>query len=193
VTTAATRRTLLALLAAGALVTLLLAVRGRPAPAATLVSESPDDGGRVGTAPAAVTLTFSGPVDRSLSHLSVTAAGSPAASVADGSFSVDGDQLRQPVAIKADGGYQVAYHAVLTNGQEVSGAVGFGVNDAAPPPDPTAATGHEHVVDFNPENLALLAVDALLIVVVLVLMLRGPRLRTGAAGAAGRWTRPSDL
>ena len=168
-------------------IALLALAAGRPDPAARLVSASPADGDRLGGSPREVTLVFSNGVRAEQSHLSVTTGdGRP---VAAGPVVVHDGAMTQPVDLAADAGYRIAYHAVLYDDQQLTGEIVFGVD--TDPPAPLTAGGHDHEVDWNGQNLALLAVDFLLITAVLALMLRGPRIRRNRDGdRATRWSLP---
>ncbi|GIF46444.1 methionine-rich copper-binding protein CopC [Asanoa ferruginea] len=166
-----------AVLVVGALALVLMAGRNAPA---RLVAASPAAGDRLTSAPHEIRLVFDGRVDAGRSHVAVTTADGRLVSA--GSFAVTDDTVVLPVDISGSGGYRVDYHAVLDDGP-VSGELGFGINDDAPLP----ATGHQHAASDGP-NVALLAADALLITVALVVLLRGPRVRR-----AHRWVAPPDL
>jgi methionine-rich copper-binding protein CopC len=172
-----------AVLVVAGIVLLGLAI-GRPDPAARLVSASPADGDRLDGSPREVTLVFSNRVLAEQSHLSITtAAGGP---VAGGPVAVRDAAMAQSVDLAADTGYRIAYHVVLADDQQLTGELVFGVD--TDPPAPRTAGGHDHV-DWNGQNLALLAVDFLLIAVVLVMMLRGPRIRPDRTT---RWSLPDQ-
>jgi methionine-rich copper-binding protein CopC len=165
-----------AVLALAVLGGLLPRVTGPRTPTATV---SPADDSRLRSAPAAVSLTVDGPVDPAGTHLSVTGPdGRPAATLAP---SVDGDVVTQRMSIRTPGGYRVAYHVTLRDGRSTFGESTFDVGQVggtdAAAPDPAAAGDHRHD-RMTGLDLALLTLDALLVAVVLVVLIRGPRRRT---------------
>lgn len=178
----------------GAVAALLLTVRGAPAPApAAAVTAAPADGSRLAVVPRAIVLHFGGPVDAAQTHVSIQGpAGAPAR---PSEFSVAGAELSQPLPAAGNGTYLVGYHAVLTDGREVSGATGLVVGDgpyasAARAQAATDAAAHVHV-EWNGPNLALLGVDVLLVAGLLMIIFRRPRVRD--PGPPHRWSGPPDL
>jgi methionine-rich copper-binding protein CopC len=165
------------LAAAGVLAAVLLS-SGRSAGSATLVSAAPADGSRLPVAPAVVQLVFDGPVRHSGSHLSVTGPGNRP--VGSGPVTVTGETLRLPVADVGSGAYTVAYQVALTDGRQASGLLGYGVR-ATPS---RASAAHQHA-EFGPTDRLLIAVDVMLVIVVLGVLLRSPRIRAG-----GGWRLP---
>jgi methionine-rich copper-binding protein CopC len=163
---------------------LIAVVAGGPDPAVRLVSASPADNARLSGPPREVSLVFSGPVEAARSHLTV--AGADGRPVPAGPLSVRDEVMTRPVTLAPGTGYRVAYHAVLPGDQQVSGEVNFGVGVNAPAP--AAAGGHQHA-DVTGSDLALLAIDAVLIAVVLTLILRGPRVRPNRE--PNRWSSPN--
>ncbi|WP_089158388.1 copper resistance CopC family protein [Micromonospora sp. NBS 11-29] len=139
-------------LLAVAVVALGVTVARRPA---RLESLDPADGARLATAPASVTLSFTGRVDPREVHVSVVGAGGrlPA-----GAARVDGRTVTLPLPPAGPGGYRLGYHVLLGDGREVSGQAGYRVGadggsaaDAGSGPDVTAAPdsaagtgGHDH-------------------------------------------------
>lgn len=141
----------------------------KPAPVA-LAALDPADGASVGAAPATVTATFTGELAPYDYHLAVaTEGGVP---VTTGPVRLDGATLTVPVELTG-GTYLVAYHVRTTGGAELSAVTRFGVGVPAAPVTGDAAV-HQHVSD-DPMNLALLAVDAVLMLALAVAVLRRPR------------------
>ncbi|MFF5229279.1 copper resistance protein CopC [Dactylosporangium sp. NPDC000521] len=168
------------LVGAVAAAVLAFALLAEPAPA-RLSTMDPADGATVTTAPTAVTATFTGELAAYDYHLAVaTEGGVP---VTTGPVRLDGGTLTVPVALTG-GTYLVAYHVRLAGGAELSAVTRFGVGVTAAPVgggDPgadVAAAGHQHVSD-DPMNMALLVVDAVLLVALAYAVLRrqGRRLR----------------
>ena len=112
---------LLTLLALG-LAGLTLAAQLRPA---RLVSTDPPAGTRLTTAPAAVTLTFNGPLDGERTHVWLVGPGG--AFAATGAPRYRGNGVEVPVTVAGDGRYRVGYHAQLATGQTATGVVPFTV------------------------------------------------------------------
>ncbi|WP_213451358.1 copper resistance CopC family protein [Rhizomonospora bruguierae] len=154
----------------------LAATPGAGYAAERLTAARPADGAALATAPTEVVLTFSRAPDRQLSHISVrdsagqeVGSGEPARSGADG--------LRVEVSIRSPGDYTVAYHVVLDNGSDVTGALRFSSGTGIPPAPMgkaesarVTAGGHAHGVD--PIGATLLLVDLAVVVFVGVLLLR---------------------
>ncbi|MFG1723016.1 copper resistance CopC family protein [Micromonospora chalcea] len=174
---------LLTLLALG-LAGLTLAAQLRPA---RLVSTDPPAGTRLTTAPAAVTLTFNGPLDGERTHVWLVGPGG--AFAATGAPRYRGNGVELPVTVAGDGRYRVGYHAQLATGQTATGVVPFTVAAglvapprAAPavsppvtaPPDGSAGGGH-HGGTGGAAGLALLLAPVVTGAVLLVLMARGRR------------------
>jgi methionine-rich copper-binding protein CopC len=144
---------------------------------ARLASSSPAAGAVIPTAPASVSLTFTDRLNPAGSHVSVgTGAG---AAKNRGSALVDGRTVTQPVDIRDDGKYLVAYHVQLSNGREVTGVVEFSVDGGAAgrgvpargagPADSggSAPTGGHHA-GLDPWTLGAGAAVALVVAIVLV-------------------------
>lgn len=180
----------------------VLAVLAGAVPA-RLSAAAPADGATLGTPPTSVTLTFSAPVDPGRSHLSIAhGSGAP---VDQGPTRYADRTVSRPVAIERAGDYLIAFHIVLLGGaREVSGVLRFAVaSDPAaagtPTTDPatasaTAATGsapraggHSHG-GADPVTLAVLALDAGVVVVALVVLAYRRRRRGPSAGRS----RPSE-
>jgi methionine-rich copper-binding protein CopC len=155
---------------------------------ARLVSSTPADNAVLGSAPAAIALTFSAPLDAGSSHVGVRSATGSAVN-AGPAGRAGADTLRQPVAITAPGGYTVAYHVVFTGGGELLGVVHFSVGPAGPAqaaavgpaqaaagPAQAAAVlsdGHDHGVD--PVGGVLLLADVVVLVTVVVMLVASRR------------------
>ena len=99
---------------------------------AELISTDPAQGATVATAPAAVRLTFSEPIDQRYVRAAVTAPGGTAATVA---ATADGPTVTVPLAAAGPGAYRVEYRVVSADGHPVSGELRFTV---AGSPSPTA-------------------------------------------------------
>ncbi len=160
-------------IAVGALVIL---VETKPA---DLTGVSPANGTTVGTAPAQVSVDFTANPTPQQFH--VTATAPDGASVAGGPPKVDGSRIVLPVRIARPGSYEVAYHVVTGDGQELSGQSRFtvtrdgpggtGGNVAAPPPGPLDHSAH----GADPSSVVLLAIDVGLTATLAVFMLRRRR------------------
>lgn len=140
------------------------ALLAEPAPA-RLSSMDPADGATVRTAPTAVSATFTEELAPYDYHLAVAREGG--VTVVTGAVQRDGATLTVPVELTGDGTYLVAYHARLADGTEVSAVTRFGLGVPAAPiagdPAATAASGHQHISD-DPMNMALLVLDAVLLI-----------------------------
>jgi methionine-rich copper-binding protein CopC len=161
-------------IAVGALVIL---VETKPA---DLTGVSPADGTTVAAAPAQVSVDFTANPNPQQFH--VTAAAPDGASVASGPARVDGNRIVLPVRIARHGTYQVAYHVVTGDGQELTGQSRFTVTrdgaggsaaEAPPPPNPLDHSAH----GVDPSSLVLLAIDVGLTATLAVFMLRRRRAR----------------
>lgn len=143
-----------------------------PGPA-KLSTMDPADGITVRTAPSVVTATFTGELAPYDYHLTVAREGG--VTVTTGAVRRDGATLAVPVELTGDGTYLVAYHARLADGAEVSALTRFGVGVPAAPingdPAATAASGHQHISD-DPMNIALLVLDAVLLIALAYALLR---------------------
>ncbi|PPA58049.1 copper resistance CopC family protein [Micromonospora chalcea] len=186
---------LLTLLALG-LAGLTLAAQLRPA---RLVTTDPPAGARLTTAPAAVTLTFNGPLDAERTHVWLIGPGGAFGATGAPRYRDNGVEV--PVTVVGDGRYRVGYHAQLATGQTATGVVPFTVAAglgapprAAPaasppataPPDGSAGGGH-HGGTGGAAGLALLLAPVVTGAVLLVLMARGRRDRPagGTPSSAG--------
>ncbi|MET7423033.1 copper resistance CopC family protein [Dactylosporangium sp. NPDC005555] len=154
---------------------LAFALLAEPAPA-RLSAMDPADGATVQAAPTAVTATFSGELATYDYHLSVAHEGG--VTVTTGAVRRDGATLTVPVELTGTGTYLVAYHVRLADGVELSAVTRFGVGVPAAPvagdPAAAAAAGHQHLSD-DPMNLALLVLDAVLLVALAYALLRWGR------------------
>ncbi|MEV4516551.1 copper resistance protein CopC [Dactylosporangium sp. NPDC049525] len=123
----------------------------------------PADGATLDAAPAAVTVIFTGDLAPYDYHLTV--AREDGVAVTMGAVQFAGDRLAVPVGL-TEGSFLVAFHVRLRDGAELSGMTRFGVGVAVAPIGPAdggpAAGGHQHV-SADPMNLALLVVDAVLL------------------------------
>jgi copper transport protein len=123
-------------------------VAGPASAHATLVSTQPAEGGRVATAPSAVTLEFSEGVSLGAGYARVVAA--DGARVDSGAAEVDGATLTIPISGDLpEGGYLVSYRVISADAHPISGAYSFAVGDgelvptgtgAEDPTDPGVAT-----------------------------------------------------
>ncbi|WFE36400.1 copper resistance CopC family protein [Micromonospora sp. WMMD975] len=144
---------------------------------ARLESLNPADGARLATAPAAVTLSFSGRVDPREVHVSVVGAGGllPA-----GPVRADGRTVTAPLPPVGPGSYRLGYHVVLGDGREVSGEAGFrigadtGAESVPSVPDQAAdAGGHDHL-GSGPLTVGLLLLGTVLTGFAVAALLRRP-------------------
>ncbi|KQV19222.1 MULTISPECIES: copper resistance protein CopC [unclassified Kitasatospora] len=138
---------------------------------------APADGTAVRTAPGEVTLTFGGEQGIETVFLRVAAEGG--AEVNRGPARVEGRRVVAPVRITDPGTYLTTYRLTLTGGGEVSGVTAFSVGPpgSAPAAQSESSPAHDHGLE-GPLNVALLALDAVLVVGSLLLVLRRPRRRT---------------
>jgi methionine-rich copper-binding protein CopC len=150
----------------------------------------PGDGAILAAPPDTVSLRFTGDFVPSQVHVAVATATGTA--VRCGEPVVDGQTVRTPVAATGDGVYLIAYHVVLGDGRDLSGltrytvdshapagAVPAGAVPASPPdraPEGEPAGGHAHGDD--PVSIALTIAATLLIVALVALLVRRPRLRS---------------
>lgn len=150
---------------------LVFALLAEPAPARVSTMD-PADGATVRTAPNAVTVTFTEKLAPYDYHLTVAREGG--VTVTTGAVQRDGATLTVPVEL-TEGTYLVAYHVRLADGAEASAMTRFGVGVPAAPvagdPAATAASGHQHVSD-DPMNIALLMLDAVLLIALAYALLR---------------------
>ncbi|BFV55600.1 hypothetical protein KCMC57_up07040 [Kitasatospora sp. CMC57] len=139
---------------------------------------APADGTAVAAAPGEVVLTFGGEKGIESVFLRVAAEGGP--EVNRGPARVEGRRVVAPVRITGPGTYLTTYRLTLTGGGEVSGVTAFSVGPPASAPaaqNESSPAAHDHGFE-GPFNMALLAVDAVLVVGSLLLVLRRPRRRT---------------
>lgn len=148
-----------------------------------LASSDPPEGAALATAPAAVVLTFSAPVDPGQSHVSAQDdAGRDLG--ADTPTAVGRAGLRLPVSIRTPGDYTIAYHVVFDDGTDAVGVLRFSVGtgkepaaldaDAQRQARQNVTSGHDHTVD--PLSGTLLVADlAVLLGALLLLSRRAPR------------------
>jgi methionine-rich copper-binding protein CopC len=155
-----------------------------PQPAGRLAATAPADGATLATAPTAVDLDFTAPVEEF--HVAVRdASGAPVTVGRTGRGGPNG--VRQPVSIAAPGAVTVIYHVTFAGGGALTGTVRFGVGVAVTPgaddafADDAFADDGSHGHGVDPFSAALLVLDgAVAVGAVLLLMLR-PRRR--AAGS----------
>ncbi|GAA2520096.1 copper resistance CopC family protein [Winogradskya humida] len=160
--------------AGGAVLIALLVTRSGTQDPGRLLGGTPADGDRLVQAPAAVELTFSGPVDPAQAHLVVRqdAAGQPASQE---SPRVDGAVVRGTVPARGNGTYRIGYHVVLRSGQVVTGVTAFTVGTGSAPvprgPDRADVAAHDHL-GSGPGSVLVLAAGGLLALLVLPLVFR---------------------
>lgn len=187
----AVRRSLLAAVAVSG----LLVAHVLTAPIASahdaLIAIAPTDGTEVATSPAAVTLTFNGPVSTQFSEVVVT--GPDGAAWQLDASTVSGAIVTQPLAADGPAGtYEVAWRVVSADGHPISGAFSYVVTTgpitsaapstasvppeessppaatASPPgqsaadPSPTAATAPDDATNWLPIVLVLVVLMAAL-------------------------------
>ncbi|GAA1183154.1 methionine-rich copper-binding protein CopC [Kitasatospora gansuensis] len=163
----------------GLLVVLLLSLAWvSSAEPVRLSAAAPADGSAVQTAPGEVVLTFGG--DQGIEAVFLRVAAEGGQEVNRGPARVDGRRVLAPVRITGPGTYLTTYRLTLTGGGEVSGVTAFSVGPPGSAPaaaQEESSPGHEHGFE-GPMNVALLALDAVLVVGSLLLVLRRPRRRT---------------
>ncbi|MGW2248846.1 copper resistance CopC family protein [Kitasatospora sp. NPDC001660] len=150
-----------------------------------LDAATPTDGGTVRSPPAEVVLAFTGELHAKAVFVRVT--GADGTAVDSGTPRLDGQRVVTPVSISRPGAYLVTYRLALTAGKETSGVTGFSVGTPAAGPQgdteaasgPFGPAGHSHGID-GVWNAALLVVDAVLLPVAVLLMIRRPRVRRRA-------------
>ncbi|MFC6004487.1 copper resistance protein CopC, partial [Streptomonospora nanhaiensis] len=128
------------LTSAAAAAAVLVAVAAGPAHAhETLISSSPDDGGRPAESPEEITLTFSGDImDLGAAVVVLAPDGEP---VPTGAVSVDGPEAVVPLSAELEaGGHAVRWKVVSGDGHPISGSFTFTVGRGGPPP-PDPQTG----------------------------------------------------
>lgn len=113
---------------AAALIALVGLGGGEAAAHTGLEASTPADGEVLTSAPEAITLTFTEPVQPQFSQVAVTGPGGQ--TINSGPATIDGPVVRQPVIVDADGGHVVAYRVVSGDGHPVSGQLTFTVNGA---------------------------------------------------------------
>jgi methionine-rich copper-binding protein CopC len=138
----------------------------------TLVSSTPAAGAVLSAAPAGVELTWSAPVDASLSHVVVE--DRDGRTVRTGTLRTGPDTvLRLPVAEDARGIYTLGYHVVGADGGEVTGSLRFSVGAGPVPAGPAPPVeAHDHSID--PASAVLLLINLVVVVGAGVLLLLRP-------------------
>lgn len=146
-----------------------------------LTSATPADGSALSTAPDAVVLRFSAPVDLGLSHVSVRDAAGGEVGAGEPTR-IDGTGLRLPVAVRSTGDHTVAFHIVFDDGADLIGVLRFSVGTGVPPPrlsnaqaeqaQQTVVSEHDHGVD--PLSAVFLLADLAVLVGVLLMLARRP-------------------
>jgi copper resistance protein C len=143
----------------------------------------PIDGTVLREPPGRVSLSFDTTVRPEQIHIGV--ADNRGDLVPSGAPVVAGTTITEPVTIRADGEYLLAYHIVLTDGRSFSGVNRFQVSSslaaatipATSSPSPAAvAAGHDHFGD-DPLSVGLTIVAGLFVVALLVLLIHRPRPR----------------
>lgn len=136
--------------AAGAVLA-AVAILATAAPATAhdqLIESSPADGERLDTAPASVTMTFSGELlvlDESTAGAVVLVVDAKGEDWATGDVEVRGRNVTAALLPDMpDGGYQVRWQVVSEDGHPIAGVIPFAVGDAVPlestgSPEPTAS------------------------------------------------------
>jgi methionine-rich copper-binding protein CopC len=99
-----------------------------------LLSSDPEDGAKLAKAPSRVVLTFSDPLDASLTRVAVTIDDKPVTLAS--SARTEGNTVTVPLA-GGGGSYLVAYRVVGSDGHRIDGEIGFTVTGRSSP----AATG----------------------------------------------------
>jgi methionine-rich copper-binding protein CopC len=149
-----------------------------------VVDTQPADGAVLDAPPREVSVSLSGVRQPEELHLSAAHAGRRAP-VSTSPGSLQGQRLVVPVSIQEAGDYLLAYHVRLADGQQVSGVSRFTVARPGKPVaavagrQPATAADHDHAGD-DPLSGAFLLVDLVLVLVVAVVLVRRPRLRTTA-------------
>ena len=164
-----------------AVIVLVISTRS---PALRLVASEPADGAVLGAAPRQVAIRLAGADNPVALHLAVLRqdGGRP---VTTGTARLHGDRLVVPTSIVDSGGYVVAYHVQLADGQQVSGQTRFSLAAPGQPtaagraaPDPgSGAVAHDHDSGDPLTTSLVLAVDLLLTGVLIAYLVRRPRLR----------------
>ncbi|MFY1636928.1 copper resistance CopC family protein [Solwaraspora sp. WMMB335] len=160
---------------------LLAATGGAAAAQDGPVAADPAENAVLGDPPAEVSLDFGRAIDVEYSHIEVFDSTYEAMG-ADEAEAAGNTGLRVGASIAAPGDYTVAYHVVLADGSEVSGAYRFSVGTgAAPQPlgnqdwqtSVIAVQQHQHGVDEF--SAVLLLIDGAVLCAVLALLWLRPR------------------
>ncbi len=133
------RRTLGAALAG--LVLALVALVWTAAPASAhdeLLSADPAAGSTVEELPAAITLSFTAELLSDGASTVVQVTDAAGTSITDGSPSVDGAVVTQPLTTGSAGTVSVAWRVVSSDGHPIAGEFSFEAASAAPAPTPTS-------------------------------------------------------
>jgi methionine-rich copper-binding protein CopC len=171
------------LAAGGALIVVaigVLMVTGRR-DAADLGPVSPANGAVLREPPHQLSLSFDAAVRPAQIHIGVSDENGEL--LRSGTPAVAGSAITEPVSLRADGDYVLAYHVVLDDGRTFSGTSRFRVSSLADPaaaapagPAPPAAAGHDHFSD-DPLSIGLTVVAAGFVVALLVLLIHRPQPR----------------
>lgn len=149
----------------------------------TLVASSPAAGAVLEEAPAGVDLTWSAPVDATLSHVVLEDGRGKAVRTATprtGPATV----LRLPITGTATGIYTLGYHVVGEDGGEATGSLRFSVGAGPVPAGPAPPVdAHEHSVD--PASAVLLLINLAVVAGAGVLLVLRPSPRRRPRATAG--------
>ena len=166
-------------LAAGAAVALavgpalVLADGPRDRGRAAVTSTSPADGATLARAPTEIELRFTGPVDRSRSHISVVDGSDGVSARTSGALRQTAPaRLSQPITVTAAGAVTVAYHVAFTDGAELAGSLRFTARSGTAAGRSAPVSGHQHL---DPVSAGLLVVDGIAVLAAVVLLVRRPR------------------
>jgi methionine-rich copper-binding protein CopC len=148
---------------------------------ANLGAVYPADGAVLPEPPGQVSLNFDATVRAEQIHIGLSDVRGEL--VRSGVPVVAGTTITEPVTIRADGDYALAYHVVLVDGRTFYGINRFRVSSslAAPAPVPNnsappAAAGHDHFGD-DPLSIELTVVAAVFVIALLVILIHRPRPR----------------
>lgn len=176
------------LVVAAALVVLAIVTANPGSSPLRATGSTPGDGARLEVAPAEVEVSFDGVRDPILFHLVVTPDDDGRRILSQATAQLDGDRLVVPIDVERPGRFVATYHVALADGQQTTGFIRFTVlspgdqtataTGSPPLGIDAAAAGHGHG-DADPMSRVLLVMDLLLVVGLIVVLVRGPRLRRG--------------
>jgi copper resistance protein C len=149
----------------------------------------PADGAVLREPPRQVSLSFDAAVRPEQIHIGVSDGRGEL--VRSGAPVVAGAAITEPVTIRADGDYVLAYHVVLVDGRTFSGINRFRVSSslaamalvtASPSPPAAVVAGHDHFGD-DPLSIGLTVVAAVFVIALLAMLIHRPQPPSGQGNA----------